>query len=233
MIDNTALPSPLPTPNGAPPGMPGMTAFDEQVIIELAPDALEMEEAAAMGLLGMDAPPEPPFDANLAEFMDESDLTALASDLCDAFKRDLQSRKEWEETYMNGLDLLGFKYEARTQPWEGACGVFHPLLGEAVVRFQSEAITETFPASGPVRTTIVGRETPELQKVAKRVAEDMNFRLTEEMEEYRVEHERMLWHLALAGSAFKKVYYDPTLGRQTSLFVAAEDFVVPLSLIHI
>jgi len=167
------------------------------------------------------------FDANLADYIDEKELQTLASDLIDDYDKDTRDRKDWIQTYVDGLKLLGLKYEDRTEPWAGACGVFHPMLTEAVVRFQSEAITETFPAMGPVKTKIIGRETPEKQDSATRVQEDMNYQLTEAMPEYRLEHEKMLWNLPLAGSAFKKVYYDPSKGRQISMFVPAEDIVVP------
>jgi hypothetical protein len=167
------------------------------------------------------------FDANLADYIDEKELQTLASDLIDDYDKDTRDRKDWIQTYVDGLKLLGLKYEDRTEPWSGACGVFHPMLTEAVVRFQSEAITETFPAMGPVKTKIIGRETPEKQDSATRVQEDMNYQLTEAMPEYRLEHEKMLWNLPLAGSAFKKVYYDPSKGRQISMFVPAEDIVVP------
>jgi len=167
------------------------------------------------------------FDQNLAELMDERDLNALASDLLAEFEKDNSDRKEWAQTYVEGLKLLGLKYEDRTEPWPGACGVFHPMLTEAVVRFQSEAITETFPAAGPVKSQIIGKETPQKTDAANRVREDMNFQLTEVMQEYRPEHEKLLWNLPLAGSAFKKVYFDPSKGRQVSVFIPAEDIVVP------
>jgi hypothetical protein len=167
------------------------------------------------------------FEANLADFMDESAMADLASTLSDDVKNDKDSRKDWEETYKDGLKLLGLKYEERTEPWNGACGVFHPMITEAVVRFQSETIMETFPAKGPVMTKIVGKQTPVKQEAARRVAEDMNYQLTEVMVEFRPEHERMLWSLPATGSAFKKVYYDPSLGRQTSVFVPAEDVILP------
>jgi hypothetical protein len=167
------------------------------------------------------------FDANLADYIDEKELQTLASDLIDDYSKDTRDRKDWIQTYVDGLKLLGLKYEDRTEPWSGACGVFHPMLTEAVVRFQSEAITETFPAMGPVKTKIIGKDTPEKHDAATRVQEDMNYQLTEAMPEYRLEHEKMLWNLPLAGSAFKKVYYDPSKGRQISMFVPAEDIVVP------
>jgi hypothetical protein len=167
------------------------------------------------------------FDANLAEFMDPSDLQSLGNELVEDFIKDMGDRKDWIQTYVDGLKLLGLKYEERTEPWQGACGVFHPMLTEAVVRFQSEAITETFPASGPVKTQIVGKDTPEKDEAAARVRDDMNYQLTEVMLEYRPEHEKLLWNLPLAGSAFKKVYYDPSIGRQVAVFIPAEDIVVP------
>ena len=167
------------------------------------------------------------FDANLAEFMPDNQLSLLASELIDAYEDDVASRKDWIQTYVDGLDLLGMKLEERTEPWSGACGVVHPLLSEALVKFQSETIMETFPATGPVRTKIIGKETEATRASAQRVEADMNFRLTEQMPEYRPEHERMLWGLGLAGNAFKKVYFDPGFNRQTSIFVPAEDIVVP------
>ena len=167
------------------------------------------------------------FEANLAEFIPDNELSLLASELVDAYEEDISSRKDWMQTYVDGLDLLGMKLEERTEPWAGACGVVHPLMSEALVKFQSETIMETFPASGPVKTKIIGKETQEKKDAAERVKDDMNFRLTEEMPEYRPEHERMLWGLGLSGNAFKKVYFDPSLGRQTSIFVPAEDVVVP------
>ena len=167
------------------------------------------------------------FESNIAEFMEEQELHSLAETLSDDVKNDKDSRKDWEETYKEGLKLLGLKYEERTEPWNGACGVFHPMITEAVVRFQSETIMETFPAKGPVMTKIVGKQTTQKQEAARRVAEDMNYQLTEVMVEFRPEHERMLWSLPATGSAFKKVYYDPSLGRQTSVFVPAEDVILP------
>jgi len=167
------------------------------------------------------------FESNLAEEMDESELSSLANDLLDDFEDDINSRKDWMQTYVDGLELLGMKIEERSEPWEGACGVYHPLLSEALVKFQAETIMETFPAAGPVKTQIIGKETPEKKDAAIRVQDDMNYQLTEKMTEYRPEHERMLWGLGLSGNAFKKVYFDPSLNRQVSLFVPAEDVVVP------
>lgn len=167
------------------------------------------------------------FEDNLAEYMDESELSSLANDLLDEFEDDINSRKDWMQTYVDGLELLGMKIEERSEPWEGACGVYHPLLSEALVKFQAETIMETFPAAGPVKTQIIGKETPEKKEAAIRVQDDMNYQLTDKMVEYRPEHERMLWGLGLSGNAFKKVYFDPSLNRQVSLFVPAEDVVVP------
>jgi hypothetical protein len=167
------------------------------------------------------------FNENLAENIEDDVLTELAGDLLGEYQSDIDSRKDWVQTYVDGLELLGLKIEERTEPWPGACGVYHPLLSEAIVKFQSETIMETFPAAGPVKTSILGQETREKVEAAQRVKEDMNYQLTEVMVEYRPEHERMLWGLGLSGNAFKKVYFDPNLGRQVSLFVPAEDIVVP------
>jgi hypothetical protein len=177
--------------------------------------------------IGKDAPEEEGFSDNLAEYIDDGALQSLAGDLVSDIDNDKGSRKEWEKTYVDGLKLLGLQIEERTEPWQGACGVFHPMITEAVVRFQAETITETFPAQGPVRTKLIGKETPELKEVALNVEEDMNFELTENMVEYRAEHERMLWSLPATGSAFKKVYFDPALGRQVSMFIPAEDMLLP------
>jgi septum formation topological specificity factor MinE len=168
----------------------------------------------------------PDFYANIAEEIDESELESIGSELLAYVKDDLDSRKDWEKTYKEGLVLLGLKYEERTEPWDGACGVFHPMITEAVVRFQSETIMETFPAQGPVKTKIIGKDTRQKEEAAARVKEDMNYELTERMPEFRMEHERMLWNLPATGSAFKKVYFDPNLQRQTSVFVPAEDIIV-------
>jgi hypothetical protein len=167
------------------------------------------------------------FNANLAEEMDESAMDLFASDLADDIDNDRNSRKDWEKAYTQGLKLLGLQYEERTEPWNGASGVFHPMITEAVVRFQSETITEMFPAQGPVRTKIIGKETPQKKDAAQRVEEDMNYQLTEVMKEFRPEQERMLWSLPATGSAFKKVYEDPNLGRQVSMFIPAEDIILP------
>ncbi len=170
---------------------------------------------------------EDEFGANLADELDSGELSKLAGELAEDITNDLGSRSEWEKSYVQGLKLLGLQYEERTEPWDGACGVFHPMITEAVVRFQSESITETFPAQGPVKTKIIGQQTPEKNEAADRVQDDMNYELTEVMREFRPEHERMLWSLPATGSAFKKVYYDPSLGRQVSMFIPAEDIILP------
>lgn len=168
-----------------------------------------------------------PFDANLAEYMTEDQLNTLSMEILEGVENDVAARSEWVETFTKGLEMLGFKYEERTEPWSGACGVYSTILSEAVIRFQAEAMSETFPAAGPVKTRILGEENKETKEAAERVRTDMNYELTERMVEYRSEHERMLYSLALAGSAFKKVYFDDMKQRQVSLFVPAEDMVVP------
>ena len=203
---------------------------------ELEPDleiTIEDPESVEIGIDGEpilridDEEEEDDFGANLAEEMGASELQSLASELISDFEDDISSRKDWMQTYVDGLELLGMKLEERSEPWEGACGVYHPLLSEALVKFQSETMMETFPAAGPVKTEIIGKETSEKKASAARVQEDMNYQLTDAMPEYRPEHERMLWGLGLSGNAFKKVYYDPNLGRQAAIFVPAEDIVVP------
>ena len=173
------------------------------------------------------------FDENLAEVLEDSDLNSLANDICDMVESDIDSRKEWADTFVKGLDVLGFKYEERTEPWEGACGVYSTVLAEAAIRFQAETMSETFPSAGPVKTKILGEETKEKEEAAERVKADMNYELTENMVEYRPEHERMLYSLGLAGSAFKKVYYDPNMGRQMAVYIPAEDVIVPYGASHI
>lgn len=195
------------------------------------PDAvsIETEDGGAIVILGPELSEQlaPDFGANLADHIDERELHAIGQQLISDFESDLRSREDWERTYKQGLDLLGLKIEDRSSPWPGACGVFHPILSEAAVRFQSQSIMETFPAGGPVRTKIVGKTTPERERQAQRVKEDLNYFLTEKISDYRSEHERMLFALPLSGAAFKKVYYDPTLGRPSSVYVPAEEFVVP------
>lgn len=206
----------------------------DESLMEAEPIEIEIEdpESVSIGLGDLEITLEKDeeddeFSENLAEEIEEDALQTLASDLLSDFQDDLDSRKDWMKTYVDGLELLGMKIEERSEPWEGACGVYHPLLSEALVKFQAETIMETFPASGPVKTKIIGKETPSKRDAAERVRDDMNYQLTEVMTEYRPEHERMLWGLGLAGNAFKKVYYDPSLGRQVSIFVPAEDVVVP------
>jgi len=193
------------------------------------PSGAEFALAELLGepMIDEEDPEVEDFYRNLAEDFDDKTLSTIAGDLLDSFDGDTASRKDWLQTYIDGLELLGLKIEQRTEPWNGACGVFHPLLSEALVKFQAETIMETFPPSGPVKTTIIGKETPEKKQASVNVAADMNFQLTEVMTEYRPEHERMLWGLGLSGNAFKKVYYDPAIERQISLYVPAEDLIVP------
>ena len=194
---------------------------------------IEDPESVTIGIDGLEITLEPEeesdqdFGANLAEYMSESALTEIAGDLIGDFDSDIASRRDWIQAYVDGLELLGMKIEDRMEPWPGACGVYHPLLSEAVVKFQSETIMETFPASGPVKTQIIGKETPEKKAAAERVQADMNYQLTDVMQEYRPEQERLLWGLGIAGNAFKKIYYDPSLQRQVAMYVPAEDMVVP------
>lgn len=210
----------------APEGMDEMPA--EAVEIEVV-DPEEMTIRAG----GMEIEIEPKelgdtdFDANLAEHMDDSQLSELGSELTSDVENDENSRKDWADMLVKGLEVLGIKYEERTEPWNGACGIFSTLLSEAAIRFQSETIMETFPAKGPVKTKIIGQPNKFKEEAAERVQQDMNYQLTEVMVEYRPEHERLLYSLGLQGSAFKKVYYDPSLGRQVSIFVTAEDVIVP------
>jgi hypothetical protein len=208
---------------------------EEAMAQGFSPIEIEIEDPEAVRI-GIDGQPileiemeevEDDFGANIADEIDEGALQKMASDLIGDFDSDVGARKDWMQTYVDGLELLGMKIEDRAEPWEGACGVYHPLLSEALVKFQAETMMETFPAAGPVKTEIIGKETSEKKDAAVRVAADMNFQLTEVMKEYRPEHERMLWGLGLSGNAFKKVYYDPGLERQASIFVPAEDVVVP------
>ena len=173
------------------------------------------------------------FDANLAEVLDEGVLAELADDLIGLVDSDIGSRKDWADSFVKGLEVLGFKYEERTDPWEGACGVYSNVLAEAAIRFQAETMSETFPAAGPVKVKILGDDTKEKEEAGQRVKADMNYELTERMVEYRPEHERLLYSLGLAGSAFKKVYFDPNIGRQTAVYIPAEDVVVPYGASHI
>ena len=215
--------------NPAPMGLNGLDMLDNEPAIEIE---IEDPESVTIGMGDVEIEIDPDedddgFNENLAENMDEGELAELAGDLLGEVEEDTNSRKEWIQTYVDGLELLGMKIEDRTEPWPGACGVYHPLLSEALVKFQAETMTETFPAQGPVKTEIIGKETPETRDAAARVQEDMNYQLTDVMVEYRPEHERMLWGLGLAGNAFKKVYFDPSLDRQTAMYVPAEDVIVP------
>jgi hypothetical protein len=206
-------------------------------IDETPAEAIEIEvvdpESMSIRMDGVEIDIEPQelgdtdFNANLADHISESELTSLGSDLTSDVENDENSRKDWADMLVKGLEVLGIKYEERTEPWNGACGIFSTLLSEAAIRFQSETIMETFPAKGPVKTKILGQPNKYKEESAERVKDDMNYQLTEVMVEYRPEHERMLYSLGLQGSAFKKVYYDPSLGRQASIFVTAEDVIVP------
>jgi len=221
-VDKSLYPQPL--------GIDALGAEESPLEIEIVdPEEVTIGmDGMEISLLGDDVEEtEEGFDDNLAEYMDASAMDSMAGDLASDIDNDKQSRKEWEKTYVDGLKLLGLQIEERTEPWQGACGVFHPMITEAVVRFQAETITETFPAAGPVKTKIIGLDTPEVKEAATRVEDDMNYELTETMAEFRPEHERMLWSLPATGSAFKKVYYDPSLGRQVSMFVPAEDILLP------
>ena len=211
----------------APQGLDQLGEMEEPIEIEI-----EDPEAVRIRAGDVEVEIEPTeeddeFSRNLAEDIPEDVLATLASELIGDFESDISARKDWIQTYVDGLELLGLKIEERSEPWPGACGVFHPLLTEAVVKFQAETMMETFPAAGPVKTKIIGKETPEKKDAAERVQEDMNYQLTDVMKEYRPEHERMLWGLGLAGNAFKKVYFDPALDRQVSIYAPAEDVVVP------
>ena len=212
----------------APEGIEEIAENEEAIEIEIEdPEKVTIGIGDAEIVIDPDRMDDDEFSENLAEELDEQYLAELSSDLLEDFSNDINSRKDWLETYVDGLELLGLKIEERTEPWEGACAVYHPLLSEALVKFQAETMMETFPAAGPVKTSIIGKETPECLESAARVQENMNYQLMDQMPEYRPEHERMLWGLGLAGNAFKKVYYDPALERQVSLFVPAEDMVVP------
>ena len=212
----------------APQGIEELAAQEQPLEIEI-----EDPESVKIGMDGLEIEIEPgremddEFNANLAEYLDDGQLTQIAGDLIGDYDMDIASRKDWIQTYVDGLELLGMKIEERAEPWEGACGVYHPLLSESLVKFQAETMMSMFPASGPVKTQIIGKETPDKKAAAERVQDDMNYQLTDVMQEYRPEHERMLWGLGLSGNAFKKVYYDPHLERQVSMFVPAEDMVVP------
>jgi hypothetical protein len=211
----------------APQGIGQLTGDEEPIEIQIEdPESVNIRVGNTEIVMEKEVD-EDEFSKNLAEDMDEGELQLLAGDLISDFDTDISSRKDWIQTYVDGLELLGLKIEERMEPWPGACGVYHPLLAEAVVKFQAETMMETFPAMGPVKTQIIGKETPEKKKAAERVRDDMNYQLTDVMKEYRPEHERMLWGLGLAGNAFKKIYFDPALNRQVAMYVPAEDVVVP------
>jgi hypothetical protein len=209
-----------------PTGIDALAQDEEAIEIEIV-DPEEVNIAIGDLEISIGEGDDDTFSDNLADEVSDSALQSMASELCSDIDNDKNSRKDWEKAYTEGLKLLGLQMEERTEPWNGASGVFHPMITEAVVRFQAETITETFPAQGPVRTKIIGKETPEKKEAAARVQDDMNYQLTEKMVEFRPEHERMLWSLPATGSAFKKVYYDPNLGRQVSIFIPAEDIILP------
>ena len=212
----------------APKGKEELAQNEHDLEIEIVdPDEVNISVDGMEINIDPDRMEDDEFNLNLAEEMEDDLLNELANDLIEDYSGDVNSRKDWLDTYVDGLDLLGLKLEDRSEPWEGACNVYHPLLTETLVKFQAETMTETFPASGPVKTQIIGKETEECKDAAARVQENMNYQLTEKMTEYRPEHERMLWGLGLAGNAFKKVYYDPNLERQVSMYIPAEDIVVP------
>jgi hypothetical protein len=223
----------------APEGMDEMLEGDKpeaELEIEIVnPDMVMLDDGSMEITIIPDADDSDllPFDGNLAEALDDGQLAGLAEDLLGLIDADIESRKDWADTFVKGLDVLGFKYEERTEPWEGACGVYSTVLAEAAIRFQAETMSETFPASGPVKTKIIGQETKEKEEAALRVKADMNYELTENMVEYRPEHERLLYSLGLAGSAFKKVYFDPNLGRQVAIYIPAEDVIIPYGASHI
>ena len=206
------------------------TLMTDEPVIEIE---IEDPESVKVGIDGFELDLEESseiseeFDANLAEDMDEGELANLASELIGLVDADINSRKDWSDMFVKGLEVLGMKYEERAEPWLGACGVYSPILTEAAIRFQSEMITETFPAQGPVKTQIIGEVTKLNTEASERVRDDMNYRLTEEMVEYRPEHERLLYALGLSGAAFKKIYYDPSIGRQAAPFIPAEDMIMP------
>jgi hypothetical protein len=211
----------------APEGLESLTNDEsDDIEIELLGDELPDDSTGELNIMMIEVE-DIDFDENLAEVIEEKELASIISDLVDDYDDDISSRKDWMQTYVDGLQLLGLKIEDRTDPWPGACGVYHPLLSEALVKFQAETIMSTFPAGGPVKTQIIGKETPDKRDKAQRVMDDMNYQLTDVMTEFRPEHERMVWGLGLSGNAFKKVYYDPNLDRQTSIYVTADDIVVP------
>ena len=212
----------------APKGLEELAQAEPDLSIEIEnPESVTLDDGSMEITIVPGKEQDDEFNANLAEDMDEGQLTELSGDLLGEFDADINSRKDWLNTYVDGLELLGLKVEDRTEPWPGACNVYHPLMTEALVKFQAETMMETFPAAGPVKTVIVGKQTKEKEEAAERVKDDMNYQLTDMMPEYRPEHERMLWGLGLSGNSFKKVYYDPNMERQVSMYVPSEDIVVP------
>ena len=212
----------------APQGLAGIDSQQPAMEIEIVnPDAVHIGMDGMEINLGKEETDKEDFSDNLAEYIDDGELAQLAGDLVGDFDSDVDSRRDWIQTYVDGLDLLGLKIDERAEPWDGACGVYHPILAEAVTKFQSETIMDTFPASGPVKGEIVGKETQDKKDAMARVVADMNYELTDNMPEYRPEHERMLWGVALSGNGFKKVYVDAALDRQVSMYVPAEDLVMP------
>ena len=208
----------------APAGLPDLDGPDVEIEI-VDPEEVDLKIGDIEIQMGGDDTED--FNANLAEYIPESVLLQIGSQLLEDFQTDIDSRRDWIQTYVDGLELLGLKIEERSEPWEGACGVYHPVLAEAVIKFQSETIMETFPAAGPVKGEIIGKETQDKKNACERVVDDMNYQLTDVMQEFRPEHERMLWGVGLSGNGFKKVYVDPALDRQVSMYVPAEDLVVP------
>ena len=220
----------------APEGIEAEAVEESALEIEIVnPDAVTLDDGSMEITLipGGDETDIIDFGDNIADAMEDSDLIALAEELVGLVDSDIASRKDWADTFVKGLDVLGFKYEERTEPWEGACGVYSTVLAEAAIRFQAETMSETFPAAGPVKVKVLGEETKDKEEAAQRVKADMNYELTERMVEYRPEHERLLYSLGLAGSAFKKVYFDPNIGRQTAVYIPAEDVVVPYGASHV
>ena len=212
----------------APQGLEEIAMGQPDLSIEIEnPESVTLDDGSMEITIVPGKEVDDEFNANLAEDMDEGQLTELSGDLLGEYDADINSRKDWLTTYVDGLELLGLKVEDRTEPWPGACNVYHPLMTEALVKFQAETMMETFPAAGPVKTVIIGKQTKEKEDAAERVKDDMNYQLTDMMPEYRPEHERMLWGLGLSGNSFKKVYYDPNIERQVSMYVPAEDIVVP------
>jgi len=214
----------------APMGIEEAAADEAELEIEIVdPEMVTMSDGSVEVTIipNADIGDTVPFDANLAEVLEDSTLNKLADELVGSVDGDISSRKDWADTFVKGLDVLGFKHEERGEPWEGACGVYSTVLAEAAIRFQAETMSETFPAAGPVKVKVLGEETKEKEDAAQRVKADMNYELTERMVEYRPEHERLLYSLGLAGSAFKKVYYDTNIGRQVAMYIPAEDVIVP------